>query len=677
MSETKGVQEYYAAIRSRLTNYIKSDYLANSETLLLYADSLLGEDSRSSVNIAQEPYIETSASYEKVADGIRNLSNVDAGVKISLLKLVDAKLGIFSTPFKHQVEALENFSLGKDLFVSTGTGSGKTECFLWPIMVKCIAEAQNRPASFRKNAVRTLIIYPMNALVSDQLARFRKIMGGEEFFKIFTQDTHATRIPHFGMYTGRTSYAGVPKPGENKKLAEAYRERYLVDENASEEDQRKQLNKINGLKKINKYPARYGKNGIKLFIEHLEQNIHTPSPYDAELITRFEMQQCPPDILVTNYSMLEYMLMRKLESNIWDNTKEWLHESTGNKLLIVLDEAHMYRGSAGGEIAFLLDRLFDRLGITADDVQFILTTASMPDDEKARNDFYEGLTGKQAADCVFLTGSKEKLPEYKLVPTNANQLAALGSTQVYGEEATQRIKDFASAIFHEHLPASIDLNTAKAWLYDKLPYYQGFIDLYRICREGAKSYSEIKTSIFADACADDALDALLVIVSMAEKDDNLLFPVRLHMFVRGLQGIYACSNPHCPDAKYSDREKLPLGKVISTPKEQCGCGGKIYELVNHTKCGALYFKVYVKQTAGQEFWYVFPRKGISGSGDDLKEMLLYIVPDGYILEKGDKLGALDPFTGKLFTTPKDDPNLLRVLYTENGNDYDQCAGCIR
>ena len=124
------------------------------------------------------------------------------------------------------------------------------------------------------------------------------------------------------------------------------------------------------------------------------------------------------------------------------------------------------------------------------------------------------------------------MPEYKLVPTNANQLAALGSTQVYGEEATQRIKDFASAIFHEHLPASIDLNTAKAWLYDKLPYYQGFIDLYRICREGAKSYSEIKTSIFADACADDALDALLVIVSMAEKDDNLLFPVRLHMFVR-------------------------------------------------------------------------------------------------------------------------------------------------
>ena len=64
MSDAKGIQEYYAAIRSRLTNYIKSDYLANSETLLLYTDSLLGKDSGSNANIAQEPYIETSASYE-------------------------------------------------------------------------------------------------------------------------------------------------------------------------------------------------------------------------------------------------------------------------------------------------------------------------------------------------------------------------------------------------------------------------------------------------------------------------------------------------------------------------------------------------------------------------------------------------------------------------------------
>ena len=69
MSDAKGVQEYYAAIRNRLSNYIKSDYLANSETLLLYADDLLGEFAGTNSNIAQEPYIETSASYEKDPNG--------------------------------------------------------------------------------------------------------------------------------------------------------------------------------------------------------------------------------------------------------------------------------------------------------------------------------------------------------------------------------------------------------------------------------------------------------------------------------------------------------------------------------------------------------------------------------------------------------------------------------
>ena len=103
---------------------------------------------------------------------------------------------------------------GRDLFVSTGTGSGKTECFLWPIIAKCFDEAKNRPADFKKEAVRTLIIYPMNALVSDQLARFRKIIGSEKFREIFTRDTHATRIPHFGMYTGRTPYSGDAKPSK-------------------------------------------------------------------------------------------------------------------------------------------------------------------------------------------------------------------------------------------------------------------------------------------------------------------------------------------------------------------------------------------------------------------------------------------------------------------------------
>lgn len=683
MSNAKGVHEYYAAIKGRLYDYIKSDYLANSETLLLYADDLLGTSDSINTNISREPYIETAASYKKVPQGINTLTHVDEGVKRTLLRLVEANVGIFSSPFKHQVDALEAYASGKDLFVSTGTGSGKTECFLWPIMTKSIAEARNHPESFKQNAVRTLIVYPMNALVSDQLARFRRIMGSEEFMQIFTEDTHADRIPHFGMYTGRTAYAGDAKSEKSKRLAQAYRARYLIDENGDEDAKQKQRVRIEGLKKINKYPARYGSDGVERFIEHLETNDHNPLPYDAEFITRFEMVNCPPDILVTNYSMLEYMLMRKREAKIWEETKNWLHETADNKLLIVLDEAHMYRGSAGGEIALLLDRLLDRLEITVNQTQFILTTASMPDDENARNDFYYGLTGKNSDLCVFLTGEKDPLPDEGLIPTNATALASIGTTQVYGDEAAKRIRDFAASVFGVSLSESITLSTAQEWLYDNLPRYQAFVDLNRECRKGATAYSKLEESVFpGEPNAADALDSLLVITSLAEKGGNLLFPVRLHMFVRGLQGIYACSNPKCTCAgvKYSDREKLRFGKVISVPQEQCECGARIYELKNHTKCGALYFKVYAKKVTGTGYWHVFSTKGISGGSDDLVEMLLYITPEDYTPERNDKIGALDPFSGKLFTTPQDDPCLLRVLYSEKPSkngvfEFGSCPKC--
>ena len=673
MRNANGVHQYYQAIRDRLKNYIKSDYLANSETLLLYVDDILGELCSEHTNIAREPFIETSASYKKLRNGIVSSSRIEQGIKESLGKLIKENLGVFADPFEHQVFALEHFLNGRDLFVSTGTGSGKTECFLWPIIAKCFDEAKNFPELFKKDAVRTIIIYPMNALVSDQLARFRKVIGGEKFWNIFTMDTHATRIPHFGMYTGRTPYSGKMNKASSRELAATFREDYLVDDNADAETQRQQLNNINGLKSINKYPARFGEDGLLNFITNLEQNIHMPSPYDAELITRFEMQNCPPDILITNYSMLEYMLMRQREANIWNKTKEWLDEAEDKKLLIVLDEAHMYRGSAGGEIALLLERLFYRLGISKDRVQFILTTASMPQGEKvAIDDFYTGLTGKVPSECEFLFGEKESVQENPKIKMDIEILAAIGTDQVQESEISDRIRSFANAVFHTELPAEYTTIQTQAWLYDNLPKYEVFIKLNRLCRDGAKSYSRIKESLFGDSPnAEKALDALLVLVSLAAKDGNILFPVRLHMFLRGLQGLYACSNPKCQNAKYSEREKLPLGKIISIPRDKCECGGKIFELVNHIKCGGLYLRVYMQKTEGQTFWYVFSQRGLDGDANSLKEMLLYVAPKNYQRGKKDKIGALDPVTGKLYIYPQDDESLLTVVFNDNFDNKTQ------
>lgn len=532
--KTNGVQQYYQEIRNRLKNYIKSDYLANSETLLLYAEDILGNDCNDDINIAKEPYIETSSSYKKVIDGIK-IADIPENVREVLLKLVNANLGIYSTPFEHQVRALTGALDGKDLFVSTGTGSGKTECFLWPIIAREVKEALDRPKDFSLPAVRTLIIYPMNALVSDQLARFRKIMGSEEFINIFTTSLGTERIPHFGMYTGRTPYSGESKKQSNIQLAETFRAHYLIDENASPSEIEIQKRRIEGLKSINKYPVRYGGDaGLKIFIENLEKGIHNPGPLDAEYITRFEIQQNTPDILITNYSMLEYMLMRQLEAGIWDNTKKWLEKSEDNRLMVVLDEAHMYRGSSGGEIALLLDRLFSRLGITLDKVQFILTTASMPSsttsDEAAIASFFEGLTGKEYDKCIPLFGKKEDIKKEFRVVTDAKALVAVGTSQVTAEEICDRIRSFAKKVFRVKLPDEFSTSDAQEWLFDNLPDYEAYVMLHKLCRDGAKPHSLLRKEIFGESeYAADALDALLIVVSLAKKEGNILFPVRLHM----------------------------------------------------------------------------------------------------------------------------------------------------
>jgi len=682
--ESVGVQEYYQKIRERLKNYIKSDYLANSETLLLYVEELLGDECSIHNRITQEPYIETSASYKKIENGIVKSTFIDSDVKYSLQKLIENNLGIFKDPFKHQVQSLEYFLAGKDLLVATGTGSGKTECFLWPIIAKSFMEAKKHPKNFKQNAVRTLIIYPMNALVSDQLSRFRNIMGSDKFLNIFTNDTNANRIPHFGMYTGRTPYAGKKNKANSRELAETFRKNYLVDGKDSKSEQEHQNRKVEGLKSINKYPAKFGIDGMKNFIENLSKDIHTPNSFDAEFITRFEMQEFPPDILVTNYSMLEYMLMRQREANIWEETKKWLESSEENKLLIVLDEAHMYRGSAGGEIAFLLERLFYRLGITNERVQFILTTASMPQENvEVIDKFYSGLTGKNSKKYEFLCGEKEELPNNISIGKNAEALASIGTSQVSNEEIANRIKKFAKNVFKEHLNDDIEVKNAQKWLYDNLPRYETFVSLNELCRGGAKSYSKLKEELFGkDDKAAEALDALLVLVSLAEKDGNILFPVRLHMFLRGLQGIYACSNPKCKHAKYSPEEQLPLGKVVSTPKNTCECGARVYELVNHIRCGALYFRTYVQKNIGQHYWYAFPTPGLKGTENELIEMLLYVVPKNYPYKKrkGYEMGALDPISGKLYLHKQDDENLLSVIYNkeENGKTpytFNVCPKC--
>ena len=147
-------------------------------------------------------------------------------------------------------------------------------------------------------------------------------------------------------------------------------------------------------------------------MRHWNQRLLT-QPGDRELMTRHETQAWCPDLLITNYSMLEYMLMRPIERPLFQQTRDWLHSDPENELIIILDEAHMYRGAGGAEVALLLRRLFSRLDIPRERIRFILTSASLGSGEdalRAVEQFGRDLTGLAAgsprAMCI-VTGTRE------------------------------------------------------------------------------------------------------------------------------------------------------------------------------------------------------------------------------------------------------------------------------
>ena len=97
--------------------------------------------------------------------------------------------------------------------------------------------------------------------------------------------------------------------------------------------------------------------------EELQSTGNWPAVGGPEMLCRWDMQAAPPDILVTSYSMLEYILIRPIESSIFDTTRAWLEKEDDRAVTLVLDEAHTYTGAKGTEVAHLVRRLKERLGI--------------------------------------------------------------------------------------------------------------------------------------------------------------------------------------------------------------------------------------------------------------------------------------------------------------------------
>jgi ATP-dependent helicase YprA (DUF1998 family) len=662
MPVENGVESIKRELKKTIVDYVETEYFGKTDELRNRVDAELRKDG----SLFQEPYFEATPAYSVAEDGLRD-SGIPSAAKRCLLSMAEAGRGVFASPYRHQVEALEAYWDGKDVLVSTGTGSGKTECFMWPMISKMSEEAASSPETWEGRAVRALVMYPMNALVADQVGRLRQILGGckDDLLDAWAPGCHDVRRPQFGMYTGRTPYPGDKRsPARDKEYAETLSRDIL---GASAED-------LNKLTDSGRCPE---KHDLNQYVNRLGEGADPWSEEDAELLTRFEMQQHVPDVLVTNYSMLQYMLIRRPERWIWEDTAAWLRARPKEKLLLVIDEAHMYKGAAGGEVALLLRRLAFKLGVGMDRLQFILTSASIPEDDTSTIRFFEDMTGKPGSGLAIIRGTTVSRTGSGTGEIPAETLSRIDLSALSGNN--NDVVEYLCSLMATlgwRVASSTSLAEMRVALGKELGRTATFCRLDSAVRSSCYSLAELSELVFPGAeKGREALDVLINLAALAtDGSGRPLLPMRMHMFIRGVQGLTACSNPNC-DSRRDDG--LALGKIhLNKPAGRCTCGSKTYELMTDRTCGALFLRGFASSTDGDfYFWNERPE------GDDVfYEVDLYVPERGEELE-GLRTGWLDSVTGKVMTDDScaDKDGFIKVAFCEQDKEgsltFSTCPRC--
>lgn len=571
----------FGHIKESLIQYIETQYkIANP---IIYNER--GAILRANDKVAQVPFIEATPSFAS-ANFLHEIENRHDFIPNGLSELVRHGVPVDRHKlYTHQETALlASFGNQSNLLVATGTGSGKTEAFLLPILSKILNEATNweapenatlvsrydeareswlygRRYENRPKALRSIILYPMNALVNDQLTRLRRILSlGNS--PAWQRANLTGNLIHFGMYTSMT-----PAPG------------------SWEEEWRRQ--------RVDEYLAGVQQDWDRLPEHHRELG-GWPRPGSSEMLLRWDMQEAPPDILVTNYSMLEYMLMRPTEANIFDQTRAWLEEDENAHFTLVLDEAHTYSGAKGTEVAHLIRRLRERLGITGrGKFQAIATTASVPagaDDQLKK--FTSDLFGEPENSWTLIrAGLNPPRPD-----TRAEDQTALQAFQNFHHE------------FELNAPRPAIQNLATAYGIANVDFTNGDeIALYNVINNNpfiewlrnrtarnATPLNQIEPECWGNdvekQLREEATAGLLSAGSFARADQNKgtppLISIRLHAFFRGVPGLWACIDPNCNCCDQT--HPRPVGKIYTEPRPWCDCGARVLEVFTCRHCGLMF-----------------------------------------------------------------------------------------
>jgi Lhr-like helicase len=503
-------------------------------------------------------------------------SGLDARAAIRTLNLgfddpFDARAGQFldwlmdgNPLYTHQWEALRRvIALREHVVVTGGTGSGKTEAFWLPTFTQLLMEAetwtgQGAPATDwwnlgsgrfqpsrrgetgRLPGVRALVLYPMNALVEDQLVRLRRTLDSDDAEHWFA-GLNGHRF-YFGRYTGQT-------PKDN------LRGRYLEWHRRAQVAQRRDEAEYRRLK---------GNGREKDFRAHRP---FLPRPLGAEQLCRQDMISHAPDILITNYSMLNVMMLREDERPIFDQTRDYLDSSPDHRFYLIVDELHPYRGTAGTEVALLLRRLRHRIGADSDQVRVIAASASLGADEQRIDDYLGQFFAQPSFTQINSTPVLPVDPDKVAVDdADANRLADLGAVVQTGADISAEVR-------------VLSRQTDVTDLAERV--VNACCDGDRVLPTDAGA---LASKLFPGRDAPDARRALTGTLSALAWTRSR--PVRAHYFVNVDTGWWACTDPACnqvePQYRYAGR---PVGKLYPQPQIRCDCGARCLDLYACQTCG--------------------------------------------------------------------------------------------
>lgn len=388
----------------------------------------------------------------------------------------------------HQEEAfLRSCKDNKSILVATGTGSGKTETFLYPLAQKLLDDPKPDAPG-----VRCLIIYPMNSLANDQL-----------YYRI---------APLFGVQLAEAGITFGRFTSQIRAKTERKEEESRLREN-------EKLMKALGGRKI---PANW-------------------------LLTREEMLRTPPKILITNYAMLEHLLLLPRNASLFG------HDALQN---IVLDEIHTYTGAQATEVAFLLRKLKNRLKLDRS-VQVFGTSASLPEGEEADKKiaaFASDLFGENVSHVV----RGQRIPHVRLHEKREDGFSLEMKTwETLGKALNSMIAgDNVSKSGWNEALAEYDLSAMIPAISAGNDFQASLEEVFSANREirmvsdcldngGIKKFAEVARLIFNEnnglesSDATEALSAVMHLGMLAKGDSEgyPLLPGRYHIAVSGIEGV--------------------------------------------------------------------------------------------------------------------------------------------